>query len=122
MAKKTSRKPAGRRVAARTAIRDGWAQAMKALASAEAGVQKQVKTLGTRLEHERKRALKELESRLAAVRARLEKERKVVGKTVDKAVHRALAALDIPSRREIGELTRKVDELSHKIDAYRRRA
>jgi len=35
-------------------------------------------------------------------------------------VQGALAALNIPSRREVHELTRRVEELSRKIDGFRR--
>jgi phosphate uptake regulator len=124
---------------AQDAIRETWKQALRTLASAETEVQKQVKALlkrrriasadaaqvlkglRVRLERERKLALKQLESRMTTFRSAVSKERKVVGKTFDRAVHRALAALDIPSRREVAELTRKIDDLSKKIDAFRRR-
>jgi hypothetical protein len=36
-------------------------------------------------------------------------------------VKRALAALNIPSRQEIHDLTQRVEELSQKIDRFRRR-
>jgi len=39
---------------------------------------------------------------------------------VDDAVRRTLAALNIPSRNEVQELTRRVEELSRKIDRFRR--
>ena len=124
---------------AQAAIRDTWNQAVKALASAEAEVEKQVKTLikrrklassdaakvlkalRARLEKERKVAMKQIEARLATFRTAVGKERKVVGKTIDRGIHRAMAALDIPSRREVAELTRKIDDLSKKIDTVRRR-
>jgi polyhydroxyalkanoate synthesis regulator phasin len=136
--KKTARKTR-RPKTAQDALRETWKQAMRTLASAEAEVQKQVKTLlkrrkiasadaakvlkglRARLERERKVALRQLEGHIATLRTAVNKERKVVGKTFDRAVHRAMAALDIPSRREVAELTRKIDDLSKKIDAFRRR-
>jgi hypothetical protein len=36
-------------------------------------------------------------------------------------VKRTLAALNIPSRREIQDLTHRVEELSRRIDRFRRR-
>jgi hypothetical protein len=33
-----------------------------------------------------------------------------------------LSSLNIPSRREVMELTKKVDQLGAKIDSYRKRA
>jgi polyhydroxyalkanoate synthesis regulator phasin len=39
---------------------------------------------------------------------------------VDGAVRRTLAALNIPSRHEVHELTRRVEELSRRIDRFRR--
>jgi polyhydroxyalkanoate synthesis regulator phasin len=139
MPQKKTRRGAGRPRTAQAAIRDTWNQGLKTLASAEAEVQKQVRTLikrrnlasgeaakvvkdlRARLEKERKFALKQIEARLATLRTAVGKERKVVGKTLDRAIHRAMAALDIPSRREVAELTRKIDDLSRKIDAFRRR-
>ncbi len=116
------------------ALREGWAQAWKGLTRAEAQIEKRVKTLlkrrgitgkevglalqdlGNRLEKERKRALKQVEARLTAVQARLSKEGKALGRAVDDAVRSGLATLNIPSRQEVVELTRKVDELSRKLD------
>jgi len=139
MPKKKTRRPAGRPRTPQAAIRDTWNQALKTLASAEAEVQKQVETLikrrrlastdaaklvkglRARVEKERKTAMKQIEARLATCRSAVGKERKVVGKTLDRAIHRAMAALDIPSRREVAELTRKIDDLSRKIDTVRRR-
>ncbi len=45
-----------------------------------------------------------------------------MGRYADEAVQGALAALNIPSRREVHELTRRVEELSRKIDGFRRTA
>jgi polyhydroxyalkanoate synthesis regulator phasin len=137
--KKKSTRRAPRPKTAQDAIRATWAQAARTLASAETEVQKQVKALlkrrriasadaakvlkglRVRLERERKVALDQIETYVASFRSAVKKERKVVGKSLDKAAHRALAALDIPSRREVAELTRKIDDLSKKIDAFRRR-
>lgn len=137
--KKTTRRRAQRPKTAQDAIRATWAQAARTLTSAETEVQRQVKALlkrrriasadaakvlkglRVRLDRERKVALEQIEAYVASFRSAVKKERKVVGKSLDRAAHRALAALDIPSRREVADLTHKIDVLSKKIDAFRRR-
>lgn len=139
MPTKKTRARARRARTPQEAVRETWKQALHALATAEAEVEKQVKALlkrrriaapdaarlvkglRARLGRERKVAMKRVEERMAAFRNAVDRERKVVGKTMDRAVHRTLAALDIPSRREVAELTRKIDDLSKKIDGFRRR-
>jgi poly(hydroxyalkanoate) granule-associated protein len=131
--KKTVRRTAPRKVAAKGGgmLRETWEAARKSLSAAEAEVEKQVRSLiqssdaadtlrqiGSRLERERRRVARELETRLAGLSARVQKERKTLSKLVDDTVKSALAALNIPSRQEINDLTRKVDELSRKIDGY----
>jgi polyhydroxyalkanoate synthesis regulator phasin len=121
------------------AIRDTWEQALTAITTAEEGLEKQVRALlkknristkdaATMLDdvsalvrRERRRALKELDARMKTLQARIVKERKVVGRMVNDGVQNALAAFNIPSRQEVAELVRKVDQLSAKIDSLRRR-
>jgi poly(hydroxyalkanoate) granule-associated protein len=81
-----------------------------------------LRELGSRADVERRKARKELEARLSTLQSRMKKERKVVGRAVGEAVTGALARLNIPSRREVTELTKKVDQLGAKIDAFRTRA
>jgi hypothetical protein len=140
------RKPARRARAARTTpidkaakrIEKTWKETQAAITSAEATVQKRVKALakrsgvdtrqasltlrawGHRIDRERKKALKEVEARLADLQTRARKERRAVTRTVDDAVRRTLAALNIPSRNEVQELTKRVEELSRRIDRFRR--
>lgn len=120
-------------------LREAWVTTQRALVSAEAQMEKQVKvllkknkinpreatdalrSLGARVEKRRKKALKQVEARLSTLQARLHKERLVAGRMVDDAVKTALATFNIPSRKEVAELTRKVDELSRKIDGLKRR-
>jgi poly(hydroxyalkanoate) granule-associated protein len=78
--------------------------------------------LRTRLDKEGRKAYREMETRVADLQKRLGRETTTLGRRVDDAVRGTLARLDIPSRREIAELTRKVDELSHKIDGFRARS
>ena len=82
---------------------------------------KMMKVFGERVDRERKKAFKRLESRLKELQSRIGKERKVVARMVDDAVKGTLAALNIPSRAEVAELTRSVATLSRKIDSFKRR-
>lgn len=117
-----------------------WEGTREALGSAEAAMQRRVKALvkkggartqqatdtvmawRTRLERERRKAMKQLEAQLATLQTRARRERKVLSKVVDETVQSTLAALNIPSRQEVHELTRRVEELSRKIDGFRRTA
>ena len=129
--KKAPRPAAGR--SAGTVLRETWETVLKQLSVAEAELQKQVRSvidgeglgadaaqrlrdLGDRLEKERRRVAREFESRMGDFGDRVKKEGATVSKAVDDAVRRGLAALNIPSRDEISELTRKVDNLTRKID------
>ena len=118
-------------------LRERWQAALRALATAEAELEKQWKTLvkksglsgkdakGTlnelrvRLEKERQRALKGIEAGVAGLQARVKEEGAVLSRKADEAMKSALVAFNIPSRQEVGELTKKVNELSRKIDAFR---
>lgn len=122
-----AKKKASRRQRAATPGRDAksrlektWKDTQAALVSAEAKVEKRVKTWSQGLERERKKALKQVEGRLAVLQTRAKKERRAVTRMVDDAVQRTLAALNIPSRHEVQELTRRVEELSSRIDRFRR--
>lgn len=139
--KKTTRRKATVRRAKKTGevLRETWASTVDALTAAEGKVEKQIKDLlkhnkmgagdaaemlkdlGTRLTRERKKAMKQLDARLTELQARLHKEQRVARRMVDDAVKGTLAAFNIPSRQEVAELTKKVDELSRKIDAFKRR-
>jgi polyhydroxyalkanoate synthesis regulator phasin len=148
MKTKTVKKKARRAAAAAGAaagttgevLRDTWHSTLIALTTAEQEVEKQIRQLlkrnrihakdaasvlrelGSRAEVERRKAMKELEGRLGSLQTRMKKERKVVGRAVGEAVTGALASLNIPSRREVTELTKKVDQLGTKIDTFRKRA
>jgi len=123
---------------AATRLTRTWDDTREALGAAEATVEKRVRALvkksgidtrkaattltawRNRAERERRRALKRFEAELGLLQSRAKKERRVMGRMVDDAVQGALAALNIPSRREVHELTRRVEELSRKIDGFRR--
>jgi hypothetical protein len=123
---------------AKSRLEKTWKDTRAALSSAEATVEKQVKALvkssgvdtrqaadtlkgwSHRIERERKKALKQVEGRLAVLQTRAKKERRALTRTVDEAVQRTLAALNIPSRQEVQELTRRVEQLSRRIDGFRR--
>ena len=124
---------------AQQVLKDAWARTATTLAAAESELQKQVRKLREqgkpsveeagaalkrfrqRLETERKRGAKELARRLRELQTRVERDRDVVAKRATDAVQSGLAALNIPSRREVALLTRKVDELSRKIDGLGRK-
>ena len=140
----TRRKGAAPRRSARTPrsttdrLKDTWYATLSALTSAEENVEKQVrgllkrnkigtkdasamlKDLRTLIDRERKKGLRDLESRLSSLQGRLRKERKVLARMVNEAVEGTLATFNIPSRHEVAELTRKVDQLSRKIGAFKR--
>lgn len=123
--------------AAAALFRDRWQAALAALSAAETQVGKQVKALmkekhltgrdasaalrdlGKRLEKERRKAARGLDARLGVLQARVVKEGRALGRSAEGGVERALGALNIPSRQDIGRLTRKVEELSKKVDALR---
>ena len=138
--RKTTRKPARKSArkseaaGATGVLKQTWEAALRRLSAAEAELEKQVRDLMTggigaeavqtvrhlrsRLDRERRRLGREVESRVASLQARVQKERRSLTRLVDETVTSALAALNIPSRQEIAELTRKVDELSRKIDGF----
>lgn len=134
--KKTSRAK-GAAESTADVLRERWQAALKALAAAEAELEKQWKQLvkksglsgkdakgalaelRVRLEKERQRALKNLEAGVAGLQAKVKEEGAALSRKADQAMKSALVAFNIPSRQEVGELTRKVDELSRKIDAFK---
>ena len=136
--KTTSRAKPSPRSAADVA-RGAWQQAVSAVVEAEAQAEAQVKRLlkknkidgkdaarvvadlKARFGKERKKAGQSLEVQLKAFQARVQKEGSAAGKRLGEVVQQALASLDIPSRREIANLTRTVGQLSRKIDALQRR-
>jgi hypothetical protein len=138
--KRKGSRPAGRKAQARPAdrLREGWDATLRRLAAAEQDLEKQVRALlmrkgidvkdasralagwRARAGRERRKALAALEGRMKPLQARLRKERKSAGRAVQGGVQSALAALNIPSRDEIAQLTRKVEALSRKLDARKR--
>lgn len=123
---------------AKTRLQQTWKETQAALSSAEGKVEKRVKELvkqsgvdtrqatrtlkawGGRLERERKKAVKQVEGRLSTLQVRARKERRALARTVDEAVQKTLAALNIPSRQEVHQLTLRVEELSRKVGGFRR--
>lgn len=118
-------------------LRDTWYATLSALTSAEESLEKQVRFLlkknkiNTRdaatmlkdvralIDRERRKAVRELERRVSDLQGRLRKERKTLSRMVDEAVQGTLATFNIPSRQEVAELTRKVAQLSKKIDTFK---
>jgi Poly(hydroxyalcanoate) granule associated protein (phasin) len=124
--------------AAKKRLRETWTATVQAVTAAEekaerrlrhllarkaiepADVRAAVGSFRVRVEKERRKAARQIESRLSGLQERLRRERKDLGRAVAETVRGTLVALNIPSRREVSELTRKVDALSRKIDGYRR--
>jgi|SRR5882724_5258354 len=104
--KKTVRRKVVDRKAAEQRIKKTWNDTVEALTTAEARVEKEIRGL---LERNR------ISTRDAATAI------KSASKRIDDAVLAALATFNIPSRHEVQELTRKVNELSRKIDSSKRR-
>jgi poly(hydroxyalkanoate) granule-associated protein len=141
--KSPTRRTTSRRKTARKGkadpLKETWSAALGALQSAQDEAERQirsvlkknkisakdasgvVKELRKRLEKERAKAVKQLEGRVNTLQKTVTKEKKAMGRMVDRAVKNALATFNIPSRQEIAQLTRKVDQLSKKIDSFARR-
>jgi polyhydroxyalkanoate synthesis regulator phasin len=139
--KKTVKIVRGRKPVARQGagdrLRRTWDNTVEAITAAESDLERQVKALLKRnristtdakamfqdlsalIGRERKKALREFETRLTAIQTRARKQRKAVGQAVDEALQTALASFNIPSRQEVRELTRKVDELSRRVGGLR---
>jgi polyhydroxyalkanoate synthesis regulator phasin len=114
----TRKKSAKRKAAAKTAadrIRETWDR----INSKE--TRARLESLRARVERERKKAVRQLEGRLKELQSRIGKERRNVARMVEDGVQSALAALNIPSRQEVADLTAKVEQLSKKIDKVRRK-
>jgi len=145
--KKATRAPAKRRRVRRTVpstrttgdvLRETWEAAVTALTAAEEEMARQLRLLlrrnritpadaatalaelRVRLARERARARRRIDGGVGDIAARIDQERKTVRRALDSAVHGALASFDIPSRREVTELTRKVEELSRHIEGLRK--
>ena len=138
-----AKKKAARRAAtpgrkAKSRLQKTWKETQAAFSSAEGKVEKRVKELVKRsgvdtrqakqtlkawrgrLDRERRKAVKQVEGRLSSLQVRARKERRALARVVDETVQRTLAALNIPSRQELHELTRRVEELSRKVGGFRR--
>ena len=96
-------------------MRETWGAAVSAVTAAE---EEMVRQVGGMLRRN-KITPRDAGAAIAALRTRLARERRNLGHTLDAAVHGALASINVPSRQEVAELTRKVDELSRRIQGLR---
>jgi len=119
-------------------IQSTWKEALRTLEGAEKQAEKEIRSFikrskldtrqaaglwkrwNARLDRESRKAARHLEVGLADLQTRARRESRAFGRMVDDAVLGALAALNIPSRDEVQQLTRKVNQLSRKIDGFRR--
>ncbi len=124
--------------AAAKALAGTWNEAREALGTAEQAVRRRVRALAReggnrsqqagellttwrrRLERERRKALKQAEQGFATLQTRARRERKVLFRAVEDRLQGAMAALNIPSRQEVHDLSRRVEQLSRQIDGFRR--
>jgi polyhydroxyalkanoate synthesis regulator phasin len=96
-------------------MRETWGAAVSAVTAAEEEMARQLGQLLRR----NKITPRDAGAAVASLRTRLERERRNLGRTLDAAAHGALASINVPSRQEVAELTRKVDELSRRIEGLR---
>ncbi|MBI2840523.1 MAG: phasin family protein [Acidobacteria bacterium] len=94
--------------------KDLWLATLGAFSLAEEEVNRFVKKLVDRgsLSQEEGKKL------VADLRTKVKKNRLDFGKIIEENVSKALEKLNIPSKEEIHDLTRKVDELAKKIDTF----
>jgi polyhydroxyalkanoate synthesis regulator phasin len=136
--RQTSRRSAGTESAPEL-LRDAWQQTLRALGAAEAEVERQIRALlkrnriqapdasralseiAGRIQKERRQAVEDFEARIEGLQKQIRKERRAIDKLVEDAVESTLASFNIPSRKEVKDLTRKVDQLSRKLDALPKR-
>jgi hypothetical protein len=137
--RKTARAPRRRgRGQGLTRFERTWKEALRALGAAETQAEKEIRAFvkrsgidtrqaaaiwkqwNARLDRESRKAARRLETGLAGLQERVRKERRALAHMVDDAVRGAFSALNVPSRQEVKELTRKVNQLSRKIDGFRR--
>jgi polyhydroxyalkanoate synthesis regulator phasin len=136
--KKTAAKAAPKKPATTAeALRQRWQAALRSLSAAEGEVEAQwrqlvkksglqgkdagkaLEELRVRFDRERKRALAGLETGAQRFQERVKEEGAVLSGKANQAMRNALVAFNIPSREEVAALTRKVDELSRKIDGFK---
>jgi poly(hydroxyalkanoate) granule-associated protein len=136
-----ARKKVARKKAARAArpsrLEKSWNETRRALRSAEETVGRRVAALversgleprevmrqaelwRSRLDREGRKARKRVEARLGELRQRAKRNRQTLARSVDDAVAQALAALNIPTRREVQQLQRRVEELKARVERLR---
>jgi hypothetical protein len=136
--RKKARRIAVTRPARKARLGRSWKDTRRALLSAEQRVSRKVaqlvqqsglptrevvkraEALRTRLGQQGRKARKLALARLAELQQRARRDGRVLGRSIDDAVARALAALNIPTRQEVQELSRRVERLSARVDKLRR--
>jgi poly(hydroxyalkanoate) granule-associated protein len=74
----------------------------------------------SRLDRGGKKARKTIEIGLGQLQQRALRDRRTLARVADDAVSSTLAALNIPTRRELQQLSRRVEQLTHRVEARRR--
>jgi poly(hydroxyalkanoate) granule-associated protein len=114
-----------------------WSDTRKALRSAEATVGRRVAALversgleprevmrqaelwRSRIDREGRKAKKRVTARLDELKQRARRDRRTITRSVDEAVARALAALNIPTRHEVQQLQHRVEQLKARVERLR---
>ena len=73
----------------------------------------------SRFDREGRKAKKRVAARLVELRQRAQRDRRTLTRSVDDAVGHALAALNIPTRHEVQQLQRRVEELKARVQHLR---
>jgi hypothetical protein len=109
-------RPAGERALA--VVRQRWQAALGTLSETDSELRRQLRTL----RKDTAARTRTLNASLRDLQARARKEGRTLARSAEEAVERTLGALNIPSRQEITRLTRKVEELTRKLDRRPARA
>jgi poly(hydroxyalkanoate) granule-associated protein len=82
-------------------------------------VMKQAEVWRSRIDREGRKAKKRVAARLGELKQRAKRDRRTITRSVDDAVARALAALNIPTRHEVQQLQHRVEQLKARVERLR---
>ncbi len=114
MAPKTAKGSTKKKTTVASLAKDLWLATLGAFSLAEEEVNRFVKRLvdrGSLSQEEGKKMIDELKTKV-------KKNRLDFGKMMEESVSKALEKLNIPSKEEVHELTRKVEALTKKIERF----
>jgi Poly(hydroxyalcanoate) granule associated protein (phasin) len=111
----TRRSPTAAGERALAAVRQHWQAAVGSLSAADTELRRQLRTL----KKETASRTRTLDAHLKDLQARARKEGRAFARSAEDTVERALGALNIPTRQDVDRLSRKVEELTRKLDRRR---